>query len=364
MPNMSEAMLSFTGMNTLAILFMGASFVLVADNRTVSRRARTVFLICIALVALIAAADWFNIVISPGRPELRVFHTVSMALTFALAPTFPVAIAETIFPERYAKWVFAILLLQALLEVATIFGGFVFWVDEAGYYHRGPLYVAYMASYFISALYLAYESIKAGRTYQSVNTLSILVILFFLAAGVGIQIVDSRIRTTWPAVGMVLFLYFQFYAEMILRTDALTLLLNRHSYEEFLKRWRRPCTAVLIDVDRFKEVNDNYGHAYGDECLQTIARLIRHAFGSAGQCFRTGGDEFSVMVTKHQDNVPAYIERLEQLVHEERASEPRLPTVSVGHAQAAGGGDELTAAIQAADEQMYAAKRARKAVRA
>lgn len=117
---------------------------------------------------------------------------------------------------------------------------------------------------------------------------------------------------------------------------------------------------MLIDVDNFKKVNDTYGHAFGDECLRAIAHLMRKAFGSSGLCFRTGGDEFTVMVTKRQKEVTTFVEKLEQLVREAQTDEPRLPSVSVGVARAAVGAD-LQSVINEADERMYDAKRLRKA---
>lgn len=233
MPTLSEATQVFTGMTGVSVLSLLASIVIVADNRTVDRKARNVFVISMACIVLIEVADWINVVISPGNPGMRAFHVLSLAITFALAPLFPVAIARTVFPNCKIKWVGVVLGLQILLEVATVFGGFVFWVDAQNVYHRGTFYVAYMLTYSVSAIFLSYESIKAGRSYQSVNIVSVLSILAFLILGVGIQIANSKVRTSWPTVGMVLFLYFQFYAEMVLRADALTHLLNRHSYDEF-----------------------------------------------------------------------------------------------------------------------------------
>ena len=356
---MNEYVQLFTGMTVISVLFMVVSMILIADNRTVSRRNRWVFLACLASVALIAIADWYNVVFGRMQPSLRLFHTVSMALTFALAPVFPVVIAHTLFPHSGVKLVVVLLVLHAILEFATIFGGYVFVIDDSNVYHRGPMYMAYIIVYSVSAIYLSYESIQAGRTYQSASQLSICAILGFLAVGVGIQLVETTIRTTWPTVGMTLFLYFQFYSEMILRTDALTHLLNRHSYDEFLARPKLPCTVVLIDVDNFKHINDTYGHAFGDVCLETLARLIRRAFGSAGLCFRTGGDEFTVMVTRQKADMSSYKHALKNLVAEAQRDEPRLPTVSVGTALAEDA-STLPAVIEAADQAMYAAKRATK----
>lgn len=358
---LSDTVRIYAGWEAISTLFLLASCSLVATNHTVDRRARSIFLGVLITLGLISLADFGNYFTSGSFPELRWVHTISMALTFALAPPLPILIANVIFPERYARPLLVVMGLQAALELATIFGGFVFWVDEANVYHRGPLYAVYMASYFISALYLVAVSIRGSRKYQATNAGVVILILLCLMGGVGIQVFDTNMRTTWPAVIMAVVLYFQFYAEMVLRTDALTKLLNRHDYEVFLEAPRLPCVVVTIDVDNFKHVNDSYGHAYGDVCLKTIADATIQAFGSTGRCYRTGGDEFTAIVTRSLDKTTDRAAELERILDEKRADDPRLPGVSIGSALADASCKDISAVVKAADETMYQNKRARKA---
>ncbi len=350
----------FTGLTIITILFLLASSILVASNRTVDRSARTVFLVSDLALCLIAFIDWFDYLCIGSFPNLRFLHAATMGVTFALAPCIPVAISNTIYPERHVRWITFVLGAHALFELGSVFGGYVFWIDASNVYHRGPLYSVYMVAYTASALYLCVESIRAGRTYQSVSTLSLVAILVCMGVGVGIQVLDPHVRTTWPAVSMAVMLYFQFYTEMVLRTDSLTKLLNRHSYDDFLVRPSLPCTIVVIDVNDFKHVNDTYGHAYGDQCLATIANLVRHAFGHSGLCYRTGGDEYLVVVTERQDEVDRMTERLTELVRKEQAHDARIPGISVGCAQAQEECRCLEDVVAVADQRMYEAKRAAK----
>lgn len=360
MPDLIGQHSQFTGYTVVTVLFLVAGGVLVASNRTVGGQARRVFLFSIVSLACISAIDWFDHVFSAGFVELCGVHAVSIALMFSLAPVIPVMIANTIFPERHQKWMTVILVLHALLEVASIFGGFIFWIDAANVYHRGEFYVVYMATYTISAIYLSIESIRAGRLYQSANMVSILAILLCMGVGVGIQVRNGSVRTTWTAVAMAVLLYFLFYVEMVLRTDALTKQLNRHSYSEFLAHPPLPCAVVMVDLDNFKYVNDTFGHSFGDECLVSISSLIRKAYGSYGLCYRTGGDEFCVVVTKRIDEVERHAEELQELVAKAQEKDERLPGVSVGCARADADCRDIHAVIDAADESMYVNKRARK----
>ncbi|MBQ9646753.1 MAG: GGDEF domain-containing protein [Oscillospiraceae bacterium] len=81
--------------------------------------------------------------------------------------------------------------------------------------------------------------------------------------------------------------------------DALTGLYNRGAYEKLLHAHLEQGGVALlwIDVDKFKGVNDVYGHDVGDKILQKVARLLAHGFRATDYACRTGGDEFAVIMT-------------------------------------------------------------------
>lgn len=150
------------------------------------------------------------------------------------------------------------------------------------------------------------------------------------------------------------------------RTDPLTGLANRRSFDEELVRrfdqWRRhkvPVSLLLVDIDRFKQVNDRYGHLVGDAALQWVARIQGGALRQMDVAARYGGEEFGIILpgTKLSDagNVA---ERLRATIAAKafRDGEHEFPvTVSIGVAMTAQG-DEPAALIKRADEALYAAK--------
>lgn len=86
-------------------------------------------------------------------------------------------------------------------------------------------------------------------------------------------------------------------------TDSLTGLLNRRALEAAAEReisvsrkHRRPLTAVLIDMDRFKQINDSYGHGFGDRTLVEVARCMQEHMRRSDLLARVGGDEFAVLL--------------------------------------------------------------------
>ena len=81
--------------------------------------------------------------------------------------------------------------------------------------------------------------------------------------------------------------------------DALTGLLNRGAYELLFESVDKEHIALLlIDVDRFKQINDTYGHAVGDRVLKRVAEILRSSFRSVDIICRFGGDEFVVIMTR------------------------------------------------------------------
>jgi diguanylate cyclase (GGDEF)-like protein len=91
-------------------------------------------------------------------------------------------------------------------------------------------------------------------------------------------------------------------ASQLATTDALTGLFNRRHMSNILKRTfaafaaqRRPCAVMLIDLDRFKQVNDTLGHAVGDALLKQVAQRLIKVIGDKERICRLGGDEFQVI---------------------------------------------------------------------
>lgn len=86
-------------------------------------------------------------------------------------------------------------------------------------------------------------------------------------------------------------------------TDALTGLLNRYGLQHVLarehaeaRRYNRPLSCLMIDLDNFKTANDRFGHAAGDLALQRVARVLREVVRKADTVFRYGGEEFLVLL--------------------------------------------------------------------
>lgn len=155
-------------------------------------------------------------------------------------------------------------------------------------------------------------------------------------------------------------------SDMALR-DALTGLANRQALErdiatciEARHRGRYRPAILLLDLDRFKHVNDTQGHAAGDELLRQFAQRLAQAFGRISTLYRLGGDEFVLLVRQNHDR--AFLERLagqvEALLEEpfELAHGRAIIGLSIGIAWLEPEDSSLADLIRKADTALYGAK--------
>jgi diguanylate cyclase len=153
--------------------------------------------------------------------------------------------------------------------------------------------------------------------------------------------------------------------------DALTGLRNRLSFElemerQLVERSNSGAQVALlfIDLDNFKKVNDSLGHAAGDEVLIEVTARMSRVLRSSDTLFRLGGDEFALLVTSVQDppQVEQLAERIIAAVRERMEIRGVVVPVgaTVGLAYSPDHGLDAPTLLHAADEAMYAAKRAGK----
>jgi len=148
-------------------------------------------------------------------------------------------------------------------------------------------------------------------------------------------------------------------------SDGLTDSLNRRRFERDLLSFSaradrvHPLSLVMFDIDRFKEVNDKYGHEEGDRILKQFALLVGTLLGKKGECYRTGGDEFSVLLPNDSlAEAEAWAKRMCEAVSDSRFERKTDQiTVSAGVAslpETAIGSQNM---IREADTALYKAKK-------
>jgi diguanylate cyclase (GGDEF)-like protein len=154
--------------------------------------------------------------------------------------------------------------------------------------------------------------------------------------------------------------------ETVANYDALTGISNRRYFMDFAplllakaKRALDGCYVIMFDIDFFKKVNDNYGHAAGDQVLKAVAQRIKSAMRPYDLFARYGGEEFIVLLADLDENhVLGIAEKYRQIVSDTPVDfdgKQLTVTASFGVASALAA-DDLEAAIRQADEALYKAK--------
>jgi len=154
-------------------------------------------------------------------------------------------------------------------------------------------------------------------------------------------------------------------------TDPLTGLLNHARLDSIIEDWEKTKSrlrrhedqlsrviAVFIDLDTFKEVNDNFGHMEGDRVLKALARLLENKFRSDDYLFRVGGDEFLVLIrVSATDNIEMLQQRLDRELRSIviKSSEKNY-TVTFSFGISCGHLHEIRNLIKLADKKMYELK--------
>ncbi|MFW5487682.1 MAG: diguanylate cyclase [Desulfovibrio sp.] len=154
--------------------------------------------------------------------------------------------------------------------------------------------------------------------------------------------------------------YFQRRLELLVRTDPLTGAANRRGVEEQYVRLvsieERTCdafSAVLFDVDSFKDINDTFGHRRGDEILQAISRVLQESIRPSDVLARLGGDEFLILLSGTLEEATAVFSHIHESLEKTDFNFPI--TFSCGLVQYVAG-ESLDEMLHRADMAMYRAK--------
>lgn len=116
-------------------------------------------------------------------------------------------------------------------------------------------------------------------------------------------------------------------------------------------------SLMMIDVDHFKNINDNFGHLFGDHVLRSVGETIARVKREGDELFRYGGEEFVLLCSESPPDAQAMAERVRAAV--ERSSHPGLEhplTISIGIASFPADASEFAVLLKRADEALYRAK--------
>ena len=245
-----------------------------------------------------------------------------------------------------------------------------FWISKAGelnetYYY--PMQIFMPVLYMIAAFVISLRNARKTRSRED-KKLYLLIGIYPLAIVVSGLIQTIFLDAPLFCFGCTIMMLF-FYIEnlqALISVDALTRLNNRGQIDRYIKQVRYrddiQTWGLMIDIDRFKHINDTYGHAEGDRALILVSGALRQTAGQMNTrefIGRYGGDEFTVIFQTDEENVEKWIAALRENVRMKR-KENNLPyelELSVGWDALRDADDTMAACLNRADEKLYSTRR-------
>ena len=201
--------------------------------------------------------------------------------------------------KKIYTYAFIPAMVMELMAIVNIFYPIVFRIDAQNVYHRLPLSYAYYIVdlgyvFFSIWIYKSYE-----RRYGKIRFFPLYLMIGPIVLGCVIQVIFYGISLIWVSIAVGLTAIYMSIQNEFSYLDKLTGLYNRSYLDYMLEtstRERNNLGGIMIDVDYFKEINDTYGHSYGDEALIDVARIITFAKPDKAVATRFAGDEFIILI--------------------------------------------------------------------
>ena len=248
-----------------------------------------------------------------------------------------------------------------------------FWISKDG--ELNSLYYLMLilmpVLYMIAAFVISLRNARKTRSREN-KKLYLLIGIYPLAVVVSGLIQTIFLDAPLFCFGCTIMLLFFYIENMqtLVSVDSLTRLNNRGQINRYMDQivYRDSVrnTAMMIDIDRFKEINDTYGHGEGDRALVLMAQALRESVeGIDAPVFigRYGGDEFTVFVQHAEgDGLPEEIISRIRALLETKQQQHKLPydlMISVGYEDLKDKNDSMDACVIRADEKLYEDKKNR-----
>ena len=263
-----------------------------------------------------------------GRPDTfypLLNHTGNF-LVFTLSPVAPAlwlmyVYAQAFQNEKHARRLLIpsglLLAAHTFMVAASQYNGWFYTIDAQNIYHRGPLYILSCSVLFLyllaAAAIILYK--RRGMEKKLYNSLLFFIVPPFAAAIVHVLIYGVSIVLSGLVLS-ILIVYLNIQNRSLI-TDHLTGVYNRKGFDIHLKEKIRSSqrgkafSAILLDYDHFKSINDTYGHDMGDKALQQSADLLKACIRHTDFIARYGGDEFIILLdTENRAELEAVVQRI------------------------------------------------------
>ncbi len=211
--------------------------------------------------------------------------------------------------------------LEAALLIVNLYYPLVFSVDENNVYSRGPLYFIYLLAAFYLLAYGLVVYVTARTKDGSLRYFPVWEFIMPIALGVTVQTLFYGVSVQPVCFAMSFCNIVICLQKEYLYIDKLTGVYNRYELDQIIRYYRKrrekKFCAIMLDMNGFKLINDNYSHISGDEALKAMANILTNIIGNDGNVIRFAGDEFVLVIDKCEENtVSEYTTKIREAIDE------------------------------------------------
>ena len=249
--------------------------------------------------------------------------------------------------------------VMVALNVVNYFVPITYVITADNVYERrifGYFYYVVIVFYFLSTFFLLQKYKKRNGAKAFIN---FWIFLIPVLIGTGIQSLQYGLSLAWVSSAIGLVGFFMMQQNELAYIDPLVGIYNRQYMDHILSSWisrNRTFVGVMIDIDRFKDINDNFGHSEGDHALKQLTSILKKSCNDGELLFRFAGDEFIVLkLASEPDGLTDFIEKVHRRLALFNIKDyPYKFSLSYGCAYFDGGDIDLF--LKEMDERMYQMK--------
>lgn len=209
------------------------------------------------------------------------------------------------------------IVLNCVISLMSLFTGWFYWVDSDNIYHRGEYFWIHVGYCYLLISYSFYYILINRKVIEKRYYYALLLYFVPQTIGTTIQMIFYGVSYNWTGMMLSLLIIYLNIQDRGLNTDYLTGVYNRRQLDGYIQGKIRNSSpeksfsAILIDINDFKSINDRLGHETGDEALKDTVNILRKSLRPNDFIARFGGDEFVIILDiNHRDMLEQAVKRI------------------------------------------------------
>ncbi len=345
----------YTSLTFLSVFGQIILLHIISTDHLLPKESKHNFKLATYTIMAIALSEWTATLISNISPEKELLINLFLFIMQILSPILPLIVGRIFKKYDNINALVVIILINTIMHILTFTN--LLYISSSNLFAFGNIYMWDDIIFMVCLVIMSLNIFSFCKNYQSSNVYILILTIVLMAYANGLRTLRSDYRVVWFAGTVGLIFMYAYYSALVNKIDSLTHLLNRRCFDSRFQNLKYDSYIVIIDLNKFKEINDTQGHRFGDYILTEIAEIIKKAYHKHGICFRIGGDEFCVIVKMKNCDIESLNKQVNNIIQKQKNREPLLPTVSIGYGEFKVGVNTPDGAFALADAMMYEVKR-------